>query len=386
MIDVLVVGGGVCGLALAQGLQARGLDWQLLEARPRLGGRVLTRLPSAGPALDLGPTWFWPASQPAITQVVRQLGLPTLPQPDDGWLQWLDDPAQGPRRQAMALGADGQPAPADQPQPGALHGGAQRLVDGMAALVTALAGLLPRERLHLGSTLLSLDDAADHVRATVMQGGQRHVWSARQVVLALPPRLVAQDIVCTPALPPPVSQALADTPTWMATAAKAALAAPTGRPAPWRQSGGCGNAWVPHAQAVLAEVFDAGVSGDGDALAGFIALPAAERPRFAASLALLLDSQVEQLWGAGAGDGEWHHHDWAQEPLTCSQRDLADEAHAGPAWSSEWLRQPLWEGRLLLGGSETARRHAGHLEGALQAAARLKQQVDTLWAAKGPAH
>ena len=309
---------------------------------------------------------------------MQQLGLDTLAQPDDGWLQWLDDPAQGPRRQAMALRADGQPTPADQPQPGALHGDARRLVDGMAALVTALAGLLPRERLHLGCALQSLEDRGDQVHATALQNGQRRVWSARQVVLALPPRLVAQGIHCTPALPADVSQALADTPTWMATAAKAALAAPSGRPAPWRQQGGVGNAWVPHAQAVLAEVFDAGVPGDGDALAGFIALPAAERPRFAASLPLLLESQVGQLWGAGAGEGEWHRQDWAQEPLTCSQRDLQDDGAGAPAWSSEWLRQPLWDGRLLLGGSETARRHAGHLEGALQAAARLKQQVDEL--------
>jgi monoamine oxidase len=31
MLDVAIVGGGVCGLALAHSLQARRLDWALFE-------------------------------------------------------------------------------------------------------------------------------------------------------------------------------------------------------------------------------------------------------------------------------------------------------------------------------------------------------------------
>ncbi|HOX69981.1 MAG TPA: NAD(P)/FAD-dependent oxidoreductase, partial [Burkholderiaceae bacterium] len=68
MLDVAIIGGGLCGLALAHSLQARGSDWRLYEARERLGGRVLTAKASDGTPVDLGPTWFWPDSQPAITR------------------------------------------------------------------------------------------------------------------------------------------------------------------------------------------------------------------------------------------------------------------------------------------------------------------------------
>ena len=57
MLDVAIVGGGVCGLALAHSLQARHVDWRLFEARPRLGGRVLTATSASGTPQDLGPTW-----------------------------------------------------------------------------------------------------------------------------------------------------------------------------------------------------------------------------------------------------------------------------------------------------------------------------------------
>jgi len=37
MLDGAVVGGGVCGLALARRLSERGLDYGVFEARPRVG-------------------------------------------------------------------------------------------------------------------------------------------------------------------------------------------------------------------------------------------------------------------------------------------------------------------------------------------------------------
>ena len=83
MLDVAIVGGGLCGLALAHSLQARRTGWALFEARPRLGGRVLTARGANGLPLDLGPTWYWPATQPSLTRLVADLGLASLAQPDD---------------------------------------------------------------------------------------------------------------------------------------------------------------------------------------------------------------------------------------------------------------------------------------------------------------
>src|SRR3990167_9827209 len=99
VFDVAIVGAGLCGLALARQLIARGLDVQVIEARERLGGRVLTaHCQATGQALDLGPTWFWPDTDPRITALLTQLGLGSQPQHDPGDALWLTDPHREPER------------------------------------------------------------------------------------------------------------------------------------------------------------------------------------------------------------------------------------------------------------------------------------------------
>ena len=58
-MDVVVIGGGLAGLAAAQRLVEAGVTVTLLEARGRLGGRVYTEQPSDESApLDLGAEWL----------------------------------------------------------------------------------------------------------------------------------------------------------------------------------------------------------------------------------------------------------------------------------------------------------------------------------------
>ena len=56
------------------------MPFRLYEARERLGGRILSQPTQAGGRVDLGPTWFWPETQPSITRLIEDLGLPTQAQ------------------------------------------------------------------------------------------------------------------------------------------------------------------------------------------------------------------------------------------------------------------------------------------------------------------
>ncbi len=397
MLDVAIIGGGLCGLALAHSLHARRIDFQLFEARDRLGGRVKSVDGPRGVRADLGATWFWPETQPAMARLIEDLKLPHLAQPDDGRVRVLSDPNQPPQTQTVMNdflphvegdAEGGAIAPA-----GRLHGGARRLVGGMAALVEAFARPLPQERLHLHMALTEVHDQGDHVRLVFRPEGQEDsaphpVWTvlARRVVLTLPPRLVAQTVAFHPTLPEPMAQALAEVPTWMSTAAKAVVFA--SRPV-WREAGLTGNAWSTHTQSVLAELFDASASlteAEGGALAGFFALDSGQRQAFARSMPLLLDSQVMTLFGPCPEAQPWVWQDWATEAYTCSAADLAEEKapprHPEPA---PMLMEPHWGGKLHFGGSETGKRSPGYLEGALSAAARLRTAL-ALSSAPRPDH
>jgi monoamine oxidase len=86
---IVIVGGGLSGLYAARLLAAAGADFILLEARERLGGRILSVAadgkPAAGhDAFDLGPSWFWPDMQPMMAGLVEELGLTAFAQHTEG--------------------------------------------------------------------------------------------------------------------------------------------------------------------------------------------------------------------------------------------------------------------------------------------------------------
>lgn len=80
--DVLVVGGGAAGLNAAARLARAGLSVLLLEARDRLGGRILTKpLGKGGPLVEMGAE-FLHGSENAAWDVLRAAGLNTREVPD----------------------------------------------------------------------------------------------------------------------------------------------------------------------------------------------------------------------------------------------------------------------------------------------------------------
>jgi monoamine oxidase len=358
MLEIAIVGAGICGLTLGRELAARGVPFALFEARKRLGGRVLSvQNPTNGERLDLGPTWFWPETQPAVSRLVAELGLERFDQHDPGSALLLSDPEEPPATRATPR----------------LHAGAQRLRGGMASLVEGLADAIPPDALHLDSVLREAQDCADHIELLFETGGEELKIAARRVVLAVPPRLLVENVRFTPELSNSDQMAMNAAPTWMAAQAKAVIGF-SGPPA-WRAAGQSGNAFVVHEQAVLGEIFDAcDASGAKSALGGFFALSAQMREAFRDGLPMLVASQFVQLFGKALESGEPQIQDWAKEKFTCAQADLtSSEAH--PDYGSNSLRMPLWDGKLYLGASESAREGGGYVEGAINAATRIRDQL-----------
>jgi monoamine oxidase len=358
VLDVAIVGAGICGLALARRLAKAGAAVALFEARDRLGGRAFSvENPPSGQKLDLGPTWFWPDSQPAMVALIGELGLKAFDQHDPGDVLLMSD-------------AEAPPAVQFSPR---LHGGARRLHGGMAALVERLAAEVPGAKAHLQHVLLQARNCHEYVELRFDRRGETVITCARKVVLALPPRLMVERIHFAPPLPADLTATMQDTPTWMAAQAKAVIG--FSDPPAWRARGLSGNAFVPHGQAVLGEVFDAcDASGERAALGGFFALPPNARERFRKGLPMLAASQFVQLFGKALENGELHLLDWAREPFTCSEEDRAGSG-AHPDYGAPLLGAPLWDGKLYIGGTETARDGGGYVEGALNAARRIEGQL-----------
>src|SRR5207237_5212893 len=81
-VDTLELGAGAAGLAAARDLSQAGLRVTVIEARPRIGGRILTRHDPRVPVpLELGAE-FIHGEAPETFAVARAAGLGVLEIPD----------------------------------------------------------------------------------------------------------------------------------------------------------------------------------------------------------------------------------------------------------------------------------------------------------------
>ena len=74
---VLVIGAGFAGLSAARALRQAGWEVTVLEARNRVGGRVLTERDAAGHVFDLGPSWLHEGPRNPLKAIAAGAGVAT---------------------------------------------------------------------------------------------------------------------------------------------------------------------------------------------------------------------------------------------------------------------------------------------------------------------
>ncbi len=76
--DVIVIGAGIAGLTAAREMQLAGQDVVVLEARDRVGGRLLNHDLADGGIVEVGGQWVGPTQHRALA-LARRLGLSLYP-------------------------------------------------------------------------------------------------------------------------------------------------------------------------------------------------------------------------------------------------------------------------------------------------------------------
>ena len=364
--SVAIVGGGLAGLYAARRLHALGIEFQLLEARNRLGGRILSASDtghSSTDGFDLGPSWFWPEMQRGLAALVDELGLESFPQYSDGDVVVERLPHEEPRRY------QGMP---QAPQ-------SMRVAGGTGAFITALSATLPREALRLGMRVRHATLNNSEVLLTIVaRDGAEHEVAAEHVIFALPPRLLVSSVAFTPDIDSATAILWRHTPTWMAPHAKFFALY---RQSFWRDAGLSGTAQSQVGP--LVEIHDATTASGMPALFGFLGVGADQRAVLGeAALIHACIEQLTRLFGPEAG----RPHatllkDWAADPLTATAADRSPGGHPEPT-RTPWVNG-VWKDRLFLAGSETSAIAPGYLAGAIAAAERAVLELRSKGQNKG---
>lgn len=349
---VAIAGGGLAGLFAARRLLEAGIAFELLEARHRFGGRILSVDDKGEPSpdgFDLGPSWFWPGMHHDMARIVESLALRAFPQHTEG-----DVIVERSRFEAV------QRFPTLPQEPCSM-----RFAGGTGAVVSALVDALPAARLHLGARVSRVAIRDGGLLLAFEEGGSIRELVARQAILALPPRLLASSVDFEPALDSETVLRWRRTATWMAPHAK--FLAIYDRPF-WRESGLSGTAQS--GVGPLVEIHDATLASGSAALFGFLGLD--RRQRIAAgedALERAAIAQLVRLFGPAASQPRATlFKDWTADAFTATEADMHAEGHPVPD-PRPWM-SGRWAGYVSLAGSETSAADPGYLAGALDAAER----------------
>lgn len=363
---VLIIGGGISGLHTADTLAQQGIDCKLLDARPRLGGRIMSRnwqqvdYTDSLPAYDMGPAWFWPG-QPHMENLVQELGLT-----ESVFMQQ----ATG---DAVYENAEGKIVRGIQ---GISMAGSYRMRGGNAQLISALEKGLPVNTFMLNALVTQLeyiDAQASGIRASVTLDGKPITLHCEAVVIAAPPRVAVEQIRFVPTLPEPRVTVLNGVQTWMAGHAK--LLAFYETPF-WLEQGFSGDGVSQVGP--MHEIHDASPAGDGPAaLFGFMGVPAVHRGDQQA-LKQAAIAQLVRLFGEQAATPlDIYFKDWAKDRLTATALDQ-EMMTSHPSNDIQQIVEAGWSQRLIWSGTETApngSRFNGYLEGALEASVRAVSEL-----------
>ena len=345
--SIIIIGAGLSGLYTAWKLQKQNHDVIVIEARERSGGRILSLGLNNDTVngADLGPAWIWPQFQPRLAKLLNDLNIKSFKQYTQGDILYEADIKAAERYSDQSA-----------------HSESYRISGGAKRLIESLQSELSKNSLHLNTQAHTLNQ--NPLSIETLRNGKPYLYTANKIVLALPPRITLQTINFKPALTSKVSQYWETIPTWMAGHCKIIFI--YDQPF-WRNQKLSGEVFS--RQGPLTEIYD-GTPEDENfyALTAFVGLNAQQRAQLSSEqLIAQCMIQLRRLFGEDAIKvKEVKVKDWSEERYTTTDLDLKTQARH-PEYADD-LARTLWDGNIILAGTEVAREHGGYLEGALVSA------------------
>jgi monoamine oxidase len=346
--QTIIIGAGLTGLTIAHELHKAKKPFLLIEARNRVGGRILTSRTDKGAPIELGATWLGKKHQHLIG-LLSELGIGVFPQVTGG--RAIYEASSLSPAQVVELPHNDEPS--------------YRIAGGSEMFIRELRSKILSTSVRLNEQVTSLKGNPDHVEVSTDKG----TYQAERVVSTLPPNLFVSKITVSPVLPDQLTAIARQTHTWMGESIKVGLryAEPF-----WRKDGAPGGTIFSNVGPV-SEMYDhTNIEESRYALKGFLngtyhSVSRKERRE-------MVLTQLRKYYGAVVDDYlAYEEGVWRQEPFTFAPYDghvLPHQHNGHPVFRKAYL-----DGRLFLAGAETAENYPGYMDGAVGSGRRAAAEL-----------
>jgi len=346
--DIVIIGAGLTGLALAYYLKDRNLSIQMLEARDRVGGRIDTLRDENLAPIEMGATWLG-KKHTALSDLLRELDLEVFEQ--ELGRTAIYEPISTSPPQLVQLPPNNAPS-------FRIRNGSSTLIQQLAKRITTSSSI------HLNQVVTSIEESQNSmlVKTSIQE------IESKIVVSTLPPFLLSKTIDIQPNLPKSTQEIMRQTHTWMGESIKIGLHYKTPF---WRAKNLSGTIFS--SVGPIPELYDHSNFEDNQyALKGFLngnyfSLSKEER------LNLIL-KQLRKYFGTQAeGYLKYEEKVWRKEAFTFASY----ENHVLPHQNNghPLFRQSYFDGKFFIAGSETATAFPGYMEGAVRSAQFIANSI-----------
>ena len=196
--DIVIVGAGLTGLTLAYLLQKQNVEFLILEARDRIGGRIHTVGEKGTCPLEMGATWVG-QDQQYLLNLLAELKLEVFEQLI-GQHAIYEQSSMSP---AQLVTLPSNPSPS------------LRIKGGTNTIIEALTDTISRDSIRINHVVTHIMHGDSTVKIMTNQG----IVTAKKIVSTLPPHLL-QTMTFEPALPNELLEAVQNCHTWMGESIK----------------------------------------------------------------------------------------------------------------------------------------------------------------------
>jgi monoamine oxidase len=346
--DIIIIGAGLTGLALAYYLRNSGKRLLIIEGRDRIGGRILTLKNDGEAPQEMGATWLGRQHR-ALISLLKELDIETFEQVLGD--RAIYEPISTSPPQIVQLPPNNDPS--------------YRIANGTMSIIEKLQSYISDDAIQLDEKVISITEVNDQLNIL----SDKASYTADIVISTLPPYLLSQTIEITPTLPIELMDAMQHTHTWMGESIKVSLSYSK---AFWHSKKTSGTIFS--SVGPITEIYDhSDISNNTAALMGFFngsyfSVSREERLE-------LIMKQLQKYYGDVVHSYiSYNEKVWRNDHMTY----IPYQDHLLPHQNNghHLYRASYLNNRLYIAGAETSITHPGYMDGAVSSAIDIAQRIN----------